>query len=627
VERSPKSTFQKRFIVISAILGLLLLVVVFQYGVIMLSPSASPQSQAPTKTERGPILDRNGRILAVQTTVYSVVAWKPQVKDFDATAAALASQLELSANEIKERLTTAEGSIILKRRLSYPQAQDVSAAIDAAGLSGIYLEEETGRVYPNGTQLSHVLGFVGIDNKGLDGIEFSMDQELREGGGKGADGTIYGNQVMLTVDLDVQNELETLADQILKQHSPESVMLLALDASNGDVLAYASRPSYDPNSYAASKPEQRRNRAITFLYEPGSVFKIFSISGILNLGGINPNTTFNTSGGFRSTKFRDPITDLGDYGVLDPQGIIVHSSNVGAAYAADTVSQDSFYGVIKAFGFGERTGIELSGEERGLVKATPDWSGRTKPTMAIGQEIGVTPLQMATAATAIANEGTLLKPHLVKRIMSPSGQILHETQREPIRQVLRPDVAKRMLSYMHAAAEVGTGIRSNVKGVSISVKTGTAQIIDPRTGTYSKQAFIASCLGIFPTDAPKIIMYVVIVHPRGESTLGGIIAAPVIKDAAEFLIPHLGIERTGDHLVQQPSQVRISVPSLPALRDRVPDFRGLPLRTVVPLLSQQHYKFQINGSGWVATQDPAAGAPLTEGMTIRLTLQENWSSP
>jgi cell division protein FtsI (penicillin-binding protein 3) len=420
--------------------------------------------------------------------------------------------------------------------------------------------------------------------------------------------------------------METMADRVIKENSPDGLVFIVADATNGEILSLVSRPDYDPNEYRISTPEQRRNRTVSYVYEPGSVFKVFTLAGIMSLGGINNNTVFHTSGGYKSSRFRDPITDMSDYGTIGAEGIIMKSSNVGAALASDTVDDKTFHALLSSFGFGEKTGIELQGEEKGILKDTPTWSARTKPTMAFGQEVGVSAIQMVQAATVFANEGAMIKPHLVKAVMSPGGQILREGTRQVIRQVINSASSSYMLSYMNAATEGGTARRSKVEGINISVKTGTSQMIDTKTHGYSKDAYIASSLALFPTEKPRIIMYVAIFRPRGSSVYGGMIAAPLIKEGASFLIPHLGIERVGDIVQVQSPQVKISIPRLPTLSDRVPNFRGLPLRTLMPLLSQKRYGVKIEGSGWVVDQVPPHGTPLEDGMKIRLILSERPTS-
>lgn len=619
--------FRTRLIIFSIILGLIALITLGQYANLMLFQGTPVSEVDPESRERGTILDRKGRILASQNIVYNVVAWRPSIKDPAYTAEILADVLDLDQTGLQDKLSGGEGAAVLKRGLDKEEADALGKKLKESATPGIHLEDSTGRLYPQGRQASHVTGFVGHDGHGLDGIELAMEDELSGSGGLTPDGRIQGRQVMLTIDMDIQNYMETLANKAMAEHRPDGMVALVLDANNGEILSMVSRPDYNPGTYRESSPEDRRNRTVAYVYEPGSVFKVFTLSGIMSLGGINNNTVFHTSSGYRSSKFRDPITDLSDYGSLGVEGVIMRSSNVGAALASDTMDDKQFAALLRQFGFGEKTGVELQGEEKGIIKDIASWSARTKPTMAFGQEIGVSALQMVKAATVFANDGVMLRPHLVKKILSPGGQVLREVIREPVRQVIDPESARLMLSYMNAATEGGTARRSKVEGINISVKTGTSQMIDPETKSYSGEAYIASSLALFPTEAPRVIVYVAIFRPRGESFYGGMIAAPLIKDSAEFLIPHLGLERAGDQVQVQNAQMRITIPQLPGLRDQVPDFTGLPLRTLMPLLSQKRYPVTILGSGWVVSQNPLPGTPLEEGLALELTLSERPLEP
>ncbi len=619
--------FRTRLIIFSIILGLTALLTLGQYANLMLIQGTPVSEADPANRERGAILDRKGRILASQTIVYNVVAWRPSIKDAIYTAEILSTALGLDQAGLEEKLSQGEGAAILKRGLSKVEADALSAKVKESALLGIHLEDSTGRLYPQGNQASHVTGFVGHEGRGLDGIELAMEEELSGGGGLTPDGRIQGNQVMLTLDMDIQNYMETLSNKAMEEHKPDAMVILVLDAQSGEILSMVSRPDYNPSTYRESSPEDRRNRTLAYVYEPGSVFKVFTLSGIMSLGGISNATLFHTTNGYRSTKFRDPITDLSDYGTLGVEGVIMRSSNVGAALASDTTDDKQFAALLKQFGFGEKTAVELQGEEKGIIKDIPSWSARTKPTMAFGQEIGVTALQMVRAATVFANEGVMVRPHLVKKILSPGGQVVREVIREPVRQVIDPQSAKLMLGYMNAATEGGTARRSKVEGINISVKTGTSQMIDPETKKYSSEAYIASSLALFPTEAPQVIVYVAIFRPRGTSFYGGMIAAPLIKESAEFLIPHLGIERAGDLVQVQAAQMSINIPQLPGLTDRVPNFTGLPLRTLMPLLSQKRYPVSISGSGWVVNQSPLPGTPLEEDMALELILSERPLEP
>jgi cell division protein FtsI (penicillin-binding protein 3) len=276
--------------------------------------------------------------------------------------------------------------------------------------------------------------------------------------------------------------------------------------------------------------------------------------------------------------------------------------------------------MLRHFGFGDSTGIPLNGEEKGMFREPAAWSGRSKPTISIGQEISVTAMQIMKAATALANEGIILEPHIVKKIVSPDGKLIKEYGRQPIKPLLSPDTARTIVNYMASATETGTGQKAALEGIRISTKTGTAQTIDPETGAYSATAFVASCLALFPTEDPQIIAYVVIESPRGEY-YGGRIAAPVINEVANFVVPYMGISRAGERVLDHSGRIAIPRMSLPEMTALVPDFTGYSKRTLQPLLNRRDVKVFINGSGWVYRQNPAPGTALSEGMTLTLELR------
>jgi cell division protein FtsI (penicillin-binding protein 3) len=278
--------------------------------------------------------------------------------------------------------------------------------------------------------------------------------------------------------------------------------------------------------------------------------------------------------------------------------------------------------MLRLFGFGTATGIPLNGEERGVLRPTREWSPRSRPTIAIGQEISVTALQIMKAATAFANEGVLLEPHIVKKIVSPDGKLVKEYGREPVRQILSPGTARNILNYMESVTrEKGTATRATIEGIRVSAKTGTSQMVDPRTGKYSSTAFVASCLALFPTEDPEVIVYVVIESPQGDSYYGGRVAAPVVREVGEFLAPYLRIPRTGQKEIQLPGRITLPRVSLPEIGNVLPDFTGLPKRALVPLLGRDDMKVVIQGSGWVYRQSPPPGTPLTKDLTVVLELR------
>mgnify|MGYP006275839129 CR=1 FL=1 len=610
-----------RFTTVFVFVGVCAVLILIQYGSLMLrNPEEASGTLSVASVERGPILDRNGKILAIQTSLDSVTAWKPYVRDIQRTSELLAQHLDLSAAAIEATLDDAAGFVVIRRAISPTASTAIRELIEDGSLTGIDLRPDMGRTYPERDRGAHVVGYTGTENVGLAGIEYAFNDVLAPSVSSPTRETVYGNQVFLTIDANVQNATNRLARATLEEHDARSVTILVMDAQNADMVAYTSIPTFDPNSYAEYSEEQRRNRPIGTLYEPGSVFKIFSIASFLQLGGITPRTSFSTDGIYRGVE--PPISDLGNYGTITAEGIIKFSSNVGAAYASETVDADSFFHMLKLFGFGEPTGIGFSGEERGILNRPERWSGRSKPTIAIGQEVGVTALQMVTAATALANRGVLLKPNIVRRIVSHDGRLVEAYGREPVRQVLDPGVAETMLELMHAATgENGTARRITIDGLRISAKTGTAEIFDTEIGAYSEDEFLASCLAIFPTDDPRYIVYVVIERPRGEEYFGGRIAVPVVRNAVEFLLSYEPELLGGTRVAAHSGRVRVRTFRLPEIGDTMPDLVGLPKRVLLPLYEDDRFAIDIRGTGWVVAQDPDAGSAIESGTTIRLELE------
>ena len=588
--------------------------IVFRYGSLMIGGQGVPSAVQPPRIERGPILDRHGTILAIQNELETVWAWRPEIEDPDRVARELAPLIDVNPAELRTKLSGPTGSVTIKRTISPAESEAIRAAREAGRLRGVRLRPDFGRTYPEQDSLAAVIGFVGDDGQGLEGIEYSMESWLAPG----TDGT-YGNQVFLTVDMNIQHESERLARRALQEHRAASVVILTLDSRSGDILGYASVPSYDPNQFAVYPDRARRNRPIADVYEPGSVFKVFSVASFLQLGAIDVHTSFATNG--RYTRTSPPIRDLSNYGTIDTSDIIRLSSNVGAAMASDEVTDRAFYNMLRLFGFGERTGSGMNGEEIGLLSRPENWSGRTRPTLAIGQEIAVTALQLATAATVFANSGVLIKPNIIDRIVSPAGRIVQNYGRSPVREVVSADTAERVLLAMEQAVTGGTAQLLAYDGLRVAAKTGTAEKIDPRTGRYSSVAFIASTLAVLPVDDPSLIIYMAIDHPAAGEVYGGRIVTPVIREYLDFLVPYLGIPLEGERSIVHPGRITVAPVRVPALGDTMPDFIGLPKRSLLPLLEEEDINVRIEGFGLVARQHPEAGAPLTPGTTIHLELE------
>jgi len=538
--------------------------------------------------------------------------------------------LEQSQTEILDRINNSQSDFLyLKKSVNEPTVRLIESAILEGRLPGVGIEPVVGRIYPERSLASQIIGFVGDENNGLAGIEYAFDQELRPDPGNplvpGTGSRRGGNQIFLTLDVNVQYILESIAAQVMKENKAEAVMFMAMDPRTGDILGSASLPGYDPNNLKSSDEISRMDRPAIWAYEPGSVFKIFSLSALMDTGAITGNTYFTCNGYYEHTTGKGEkitINCLGAHGRVSAREIIIYSCNAGAAYASDRLPSRTFYDRLRDFGFGTRTAAGNPGETAGFLRPTERWSERSKPTIAMGQEIAVSALQMLQAASAIANDGVLVPPRIISRIVSTDGKTTKNYETAQPRRILKPETAQAMRGYMKdVTSSIGTGWRANVEDLSLAVKTGTAQMIDPRTGSYSSTDFIASCMAMLPAESPSLVLYLAIVKPQGGSYLGGRIAAPPIREAAEALINYLGIPRGRNPQISHPGAISIPAIPYPAVDETVPDFTGVAKRLLLPLLLRDDLHIQIHGDGWVVRQSPAPGTPLTSDTQIVLELE------
>ena len=624
-EKPRRDPTVRRLYVFVSFLGLCLLALIFRYATFMTSlefPPEGPPVRLP-EVERGPILDRNGRVLALTIERDSVTAWVPAVSAPEDSAELLGEILDTAAEEVLERLS-AGGFVFIRRHITPEQSARIRAAQNSGELQGIDLQPEQTRSYPEGALAAHLLGFVGVDNIGLEGIENTFNYVLAPDTIT-ADGTgVFGNKVFLTIDVNVQHAMERIAAATREEHDADAVFIIVADAASGEILSYAAQPGFDPNDYTAFPSERWRNAIATDSYEPGSVFKIFTMGALLQTGAITTSMTFPSPGYYRRTLPNGVIIrirDLGVYGDLVPEQILRYSSNAGTAHASDRIDAQSFYRMLRGFGFGEPTGAPLLGESPGLLRPVAEWSGRSKPTMAIGQEISVTPLQIVQAATTLTNGGVLLRPQLVRKIVAADGTVVKAFAREPLRNVLAPEIAAEILGMMETVAEEGTGRLARLEGYRIAVKTGTAQVFDRVAGVYSDENLIASILGVLPADAPRFIAYVVIQHPKGEQRYGGVIAAPVLREVTAFLATYYRLPRNDEEPLLHPAHIVVSATPHLTLGGELPNLVGLPKRRLLPLLAVADLRLALHGSGYVIRQDPAPGSPLTPERTVHVWLE------
>jgi len=635
-EEGSRIAGKKRFVFFAAFFALAGLAVLTRYGYLMLFPrqTARPVRLEGASAGRGPIMDRNGRLLALETRLGNITLWRPEMTDPDELSRELAPLLEQSQEEILYRINNSQSDFLyLKRQVNEPTIRLIEAAMLEGNLSGVGIEGVVGRIYPERNLASQIIGFVGDENNGLAGIEYALDSELKpeQGNNAGPGGFITsgpgtaGSQVYLTLDVNVQYILENIASEVMRENRAEAVMFLAMDPRTGDILGSASLPGYDPNNLRDSNEISRMDRPAIWAYEPGSVFKIFSLSALMEAGAISDDTFFTCDGHYERTTGRGEkitINCLGAHGRVSAREIIIYSCNAGAAYAADRLSAQAFNDSLRDFGFGARTSAGNPGETAGFLRPTERWSERSKPTISMGQEIAVSALQMLKAASAIANDGVMVPPRIISRIVSADGKTTKNFETEKPRRILKAETAQAMRGYMKdVTSNIGTGWRANVEDLSLAVKTGTAQIIDPRTGAYSSTDFIASCMAVLPAESPSLVLYLVIIKPQGGSYLGGRIAAPPIREAAEALINYLGIPRGRNPQINHSGTVSIPAIPYPAVDETVPDFSGVAKRLLLPLLLRDDLHIEIFGDGWVVRQSPAPGTPLTGDTVIVLELE------
>jgi cell division protein FtsI (penicillin-binding protein 3) len=606
---------KRRYIFVFAGLIMFAVYLLVYYSSLMLKGKIPAPRQPAVIAERGSIMDRNGHFLAIQIRFADVAVWRPSITDVDFLADELEPLLELSSAEIKKRINTSESNFLyLKRQIEDSAARRLSALLEEKKIMGVMVQPVLGRLYPEKNLASQIIGFVGDRNRGLEGIEYAFNSIL-----DGTEANGKGSHVMLTIDTNVQHILERIASKTLTETRAEAVMLLAMDPRSGDIIGSASVPNFDPNNIRASDEISRMNRPVIWAYEPGSVFKVFTLAALMDSGAISDNSVFNCSGVYVTNR-GSPINCLGAHGRVTAREIIIHSCNAGAAHASDQLSSSAFYQLLTDYGFGSRTGAGSPGETTGYLVGSEQWSDRSKPTIALGQEIAVSAYQMLQAASAIANDGVLISPRIVSQIISPDGNVT-EWKNVERRRILKPQTARAMRSYMvDAASGIGTGWRAAVEDLSLAVKTGTAQIIDPATRRYSETDFIASCIALLPAESPSLILYLAIIKPRGE-ILGGRIAAPAIREAAESLIDYIGIPRGRNPQIYHPPSVNIPAGRLPVIGSRVPDFTGISKRVLLPLLLREDVNVEIRGEGWVRRQSPPSGTPVTNGMKIILELE------
>ena len=608
-----------------AVFGIFVIYVLVLYAKLAFTPVSSIVSSAPP-VQRGSIVDRNGKPLAVQTNFYHVGVTPHLVRNKAQFADDVSGPLGMESSDIMRILeqNSAASFVYLKKKITQTAYAELKKITDAKGYVYVNYDRIPGRIYPENALASQLIGYMGDDGKGLAGIEYSMQSYLQPSEKDGNAKESQEKNVYLTIDANLQYKLEEIARDTMRTTQAESMMLIAADAKNGEILSYISLPSANLNEYSYASVAETVDRPAMEAYEPGSVFKIFIVSVACDQGLIRPDDSFLCDGMYeRRIKGGEAvrIKCLDRHGWLTARDALKYSCNDVLGQISDRISDDDFIAKIRALGFGQRTEIELPGETYGSVKDSDSalWSVRSKPTIAIGQEISVSALQMVQAATAIANKGIPLKLTLVKRITNKDGSVFYEHTTVPKERVLKQSTAEYVLSCMETTATSGTGSRARLNDISLGVKTGTAQMAS-KSGGYSTTDFLSNCMAIFPVEDPQIILYIVVEKAKGE-TYAGRIVAPVIAKAADEIIDYLGMSRGDAASLEHSGKISISAARPIILGKKLPDFTGFSKRDIMNLVNSNGIQVKINGSGWVKSQNPAPGTPVSENMIIELNLE------
>ena len=623
-------------------------------------------SSVETSATRGQLLDRQGRELARSIETESFFADPRDINDPTETAKRIASITGQDRADLANRLSTAKDAN--KKFYWIIRRLDVEAAnkLDALELKGVYSRKEPKRYYPNDSLAAHVLGFVGLDEIGQSGVEQYYNEKIRGESGKvflevDRDKRAFesyevqprpGQTVVLTIDQTIQYRTEQALVAAVQRAHAKSGTAIVMDPQTGEILALANAPSFDPNQPPKDAAENRVNGALQNPYEPGSTFKIVAYSAAIEKGLVKPEDKIDCQMGQITVAGR-LIHDHHPFGVLTIADALALSSNVGAIKLGLLVGNESMYDYMKRLGFGSRTGIDLAGESPGILRPLSRWQPASIGSLAMGQEISVTPLQMATAYSVLANGGMLVKPHVVRELRSPDGTVTFQAKQET-RRALKPETTAALRNMLEGVTLHGTARKAQLGGYTAAGKTGTAQKIDPKTRTYSTTKYIGSFVGFAPVKNPAVVIVVVIDEPQG-SYHGGDIAAPVFREIAEQILPDLSVPpdveiKPGTETIAQTSrpspqqvkedqaQTEAREATLPKVAARtfsgqtkevvfavatkraalMPDLRGQSVRDVARMCQQLGLRLEARGEGHAMRQAPEPGAEVDPGRVVRV---------
>ena len=567
------------------------------------------------RPERGNIYDRNNKGLAVNIETKSIYANPPSIKDPVKTSKIISNKLGLNQNKVLKQITSNKKFVWIKRLLDSKQTNDVISE----NLDGFGYIKETKRVYPNGHLLGQVLGFTNIDSSGIEGIEYYSEDLLegmprkisfsRDALGrtvvkeyKNPDTTIstVGNNITLTIDYQIQHILERELQLGIESVNGEKGMGILMNSETGEILAMASYPFFDPNNFSEYKDEQKRNFPIWYTFEPGSTMKVFLAASAIEENIATPKSKFDCENGKRKIG-NSVIRDHKPHGTLTFSEIIKVSSNIGASKIGETLGKKKYHDYLMDFGFGNKLDIDLPGESKGQLPKVNKWGNVELATISFGQGLSVTSLQLATALSAVANGGYLMKPFIVKEVRSPEGKLIKENKPQVLKRVISYDTSRQVSEILESVVANGTGKNAHIKGYSIAGKTGTAQIPNPTTGGYYKNRHIASFIGFAPVDNPAITLVIVVEAPK-KSFYGGTVAAPIFKDVTEKVLFYLGIPPSNNFM-----EAKI-----------MPDLKGQSIRDILRWSEKEGIKVEVSGNGYVEEQMPNPGEIIEDDVVCKI---------
>ena len=614
-------------ILLIAVIAKVFYIQVFQYQKLNSLASSLWSRNLPITADRGLILDRNGKVLASNITTTSLYLVPNQIKNKEEVARNLATILDVSYEEMYKHVskkTSIERVHPEGRQLSF----EIADEINKLNYDGVYLLKESKRYYPYGNLLSHVLGYVGIDNQGLSGLELEYDDILT-----GSSGAIKyysdalgnkleiaeeyveptnGNNLTLTIDLDLQIAVERELDNAQAKYDPEHILAVAMDPNTGEILAMASRPNYDPNNYQTYTQEVlARNLPIWMMYEPGSTMKITTLAAAINEGVVNLfEDTFYDKGSVNVDGATIHCWKSGGHGAQTFLNVVENSCNPGFVELGFRLGKEKLFEYIKNLGFGEKTGIDLNGEAKGILFDLDKVGNVELATTAFGQGVSVTPIQQITSVSAIVNGGTLYKPYIVKSTENSKGDILTSVSPTEVRTVITKETSEMVRYALESVVANGSGRNAYIENYRIGGKTGTAQKVN--NGTYMVGNYILSFIGFMPADKPEIVVYVAIDNPKGVVQYGGTVAAPIAKGIFESYIEINDLQPVKDGMPKEYNWLDTKYSVLP-------NVVGLTVKEANTIL--KGYKIEYSGTGnKVIYQSPDEGYYVKDGTTIKLML-------